>query len=629
MLLGKERTPRWIIFFLDIGICLFSLSLAYLLRFNFSIPEVEYEYFIFSYPALLLVRIVTFFIAKIYKGIIRYTSTRDAQRILLTVTTGSIILAIINLIRYYGFDQKFVIPFSVIIIDYLATTFMLICMRIAVKVFYLELKNPTKEKSNVIIFGAGEAGVISKRTIDRDRGSRYKVLTFVDDDTKKAGNNIEGIKVNHTSKLDQLLRDNNIHHVIISIQNLNPKRKAEVAEICLANNVYVLDVPPASSWINGELSFKQIRKVNIVDLLGRDPIKLDEKNIRQQLDGKVVLITGAAGSIGSELTRQIARFSPKQIILVDQAESPLYELELEISAITSNKLCEVVVGDIRNHDRMENVFKTFGPEVVYHAAAYKHVPIMEHNPSEAVRTNILGTKIIADLAIEFGVKDFILVSTDKAVNPTNVMGASKRVAEIYTQSINNTTDTKFITTRFGNVLGSNGSVIPLFTKQIEKGGPITVTDKEVTRFFMTIPEACQLVLEAGSMGNGGEIYIFDMGDSVKIYDLAKNMIKLSGLKLGKDIQITFTGLRPGEKLYEELLADNENTIETHHPQIMIIKVREYSFDSVSNNIDELIALYQKQENEIIVGKMKEIVPEFISKNSEFSKLDAPATKSPA
>ena len=356
-------------------------------------------------------------------------------------------------------------------------------------------------------------------------------------------------------------------------------------------------------------------------MLGREPIKLDNEKIKKQLSNKVVLVTGAAGSIGSEIVRQIVRFSPKKVILLDQAESPLYEIELELLEKTINCEIEVVMGDIRNKDRMDNMFRTFLPEVIYHAAAYKHVPMMENNPSEAILTNVLGTKNMADLSVKYNVKEFVMVSTDKAVNPTNVMGASKRIAEIYIQSINKTSNTRFITTRFGNVLGSNGSVIPRFKKQIDKGGPITITHPEITRYFMTIPEACQLVLEAGAMGQGGEIFIFDMGKSVKIVDLAKKMIRLSGLTIDRDIQIIYTGLRPGEKLYEELLNDQENTLPTHHSQIMIAKVMEYNLEEVSEKINQLVAMFDEQNNEKIVSKMKEIVPEFKSNNSIFEKLD--------
>jgi len=382
-----------------------------------------------------------------------------------------------------------------------------------------------------------------------------------------------------------------------------------------------LNVPPATKWINGELSFNQLRGVNIEDLLEREPIKLDNDIITAELSNKIILITGAAGSIGSELSRQCIKYNPGKIILLDQSESPLHDVELEFGDKFRKEQFEVVIGDVRNADRMRNVFRTFRPDIVFHAAAYKHVPMMENNPSESILNNILGTKNTADLSVEFGAKKFVFVSTDKAVNPTNVMGASKRIAEIYIQSLGKQSSVKFITTRFGNVLGSNGSVIPRFKKQIEQGGPVTITDPNITRYFMTIPEACQLVLEAGSMGKGGEIFVFDMGKSVKIVDLARKMIKLSGLEEGRDIKIVFTGLRPGEKLYEELLADSENTMPTHHSQILIGKVREYEYTEVSKVITELIGLFDTQNNTRIVQCMKELVPEFKSNNSVFERLD--------
>ena len=385
----------------------------------------------------------------------------------------------------------------------------------------------------------------------------------------------------------------------------------------------MLNVPPVQSWINGELSFKKIRKVNIEDLLGRDQILLQLEKIKEEIHNKTILVTGAAGSIGSEMVRQILPFEPKLLLLLDIAESPLYDLELEIkdNPSTNFQNIEPIIGDIRNKDRMRNVFNTFHPDIIFHAAAYKHVPMMELNPSESILNNVLGTKIIADLSKEFNASKFVMISTDKAVNPTNIMGATKRIAEMYTQSMNGLGKTKFITTRFGNVLGSNGSVIPRFKKQIESGKPLTITHPDITRYFMTISEACQLVLEAGSMGKGGEIFIFDMGSPMKIADLAKKMIQLSGLELGKDIQINYTGLRPGEKLFEELLANEENTLPTHHKKIMIAKVKSYPFDFVSAEIDGLIELFNSQNNEAIVTKMKKIVPEFLSKNSEYERLD--------
>lgn len=621
MIFRGKNTPRWIIFFIDLFITVFSVMMAYLVRFNFDIPQVEIDTFYIVIPIFLLVRSISFIIAKTYAGIIRYTSSKDTERIFITLTIGSFVFVLINTFTYFIWEGRFIIPFSIIIIEYLVTTFTMVSSRVLVKVLYSEFADSTTEKSNVVIFGAGESGVISKNSLDRDAGVKYKVVAFVDDDKKRSGKKIDLVSIFHSDKLEELIENNDVDHVIISIQNLPSSRLNEITEVCLKHNVKVLTVPPVSKWINGELSFKQIKTVKIEDLLGRTQIKLDEKLTSKQLADKVILITGAAGSIGSEIVRQVVKYNPKKVILVDQAESPLYEIEFEINQKRTGKICEVVVGDIRSKERMSNVFNSFNPDIVYHAAAYKHVPLMENNPSEAILTNVFGTKVIADLAVENKVERFVMVSTDKAVNPTNIMGASKRIAEIYIQSLNGNVETDFVTTRFGNVLGSNGSVIPLFKKQIEQGGPITVTDPNITRFFMTIPEACQLVLEAGSIGNGGEIYVFDMGKSVKIVDLAKKMIRLSGLELGRDIQIVFSGLRPGEKLYEELLNNEENTLPTKNDQIMVAQVTSYNFEEVNKKIEDLIGLFHTQDNMAIVALMKDLVPEFKSKNSIYEKLD--------
>ncbi|HEY1038019.1 MAG TPA: nucleoside-diphosphate sugar epimerase/dehydratase [Bacteroidia bacterium] len=617
----KNNIPRWTILLIDIFICAFSLTLAFFLRFNFAnIPEADLKTLPVAYSATLIIRSITFIFSKTYKGVIRYTGSRDAIRILLVIIAGSAMLLAFDLITRFTHGMYY-IPLSVIVIDALVTMFIMICSRLAIKAIYFESKNPERQKTNILIYGAGESGMITKRTLDRDAAVKYKVVGFIDDDEKKKGRSFEGTFVYPPSKLEELIKEKEVDSVIISILNISAQRKNEIADTCINLNVKVLTVPPVSKWINGELSFNQLRSINIESLLERDPIKLDVEQIKQQVEGKVVLITGAAGSIGSEMARQIVSYAPQKLVLLDSAESNLYELEMELSEQLAPSKFEVVIGDIRNKERLNNVFQTFKPHLVYHAAAYKHVPMMENNPSESVLTNILGTKNVADLAAEYGVEKFVMVSTDKAVNPTNVMGASKRIAEIYIQSLGKQSRTKFITTRFGNVLGSSGSVIPRFKKQIENGGPITITHPDITRFFMTIPEACQLVLEAGCMGKGGEIFVFDMGKSVKIIDLAKKMIRLSGLQEGKDIQIIFTGLRPGEKLYEELLADSENTLPTHHSQILIGKVKEYDFADVTAKISELIQLFGKQNNTAIVSLMKSIVPEYISNNSEFEKLD--------
>lgn len=618
----KYNLPRWTILFIDLFICAFSLTLAFFLRFNFkSIPQNELALFPISYTAVIIIRFIAFSLSKIYKGVVRYTGAKDATRIFLVVITSSLVLYVINIFTRQILLGYYIVPNSVIVIDGLVTMFIMISSRLAIKAIYFENKNPEKQKTHVIIYGGGESGIITKRTLDRDVAVKYKVVGFIDDDVKKTGRSLEGVFIFPPEKLEDLIKENNVESVILSIQNLNPLKKNSIIDACLKHNVRVLNVPPVAKWINGELSFNQIKGINIEELLEREPIQLNNLAINEQLNHKIILITGAAGSIGSELARQCAKFNPKLLVLLDQAESPLHELELEFNEKGADCKHEVVIADVRNKERLQNVFNTFKPHIVFHAAAYKHVPMMENNPSESILTNILGTKTVADLAVEFNVEKFVMVSTDKAVNPTNVMGASKRIAEIYIQSLGKNSATKFITTRFGNVLGSNGSVIPRFKKQIEQGGPITITHPEITRFFMTIPEACQLVLEAGCMGKGSEIFVFDMGKAVKIVDLAKKMINLSGLKEDRDIKIIYTGLRPGEKLFEELLASSENTLPTHHAQILVGKVREYPFEEVTQFINELIALFNTQDNKRIVAKMKDIVPEFVSNNSMYETLD--------
>ncbi len=584
-------------------------------------PAMDAQNLPYSFLIVLGIRFVSFAISKTYKGVVRYTSSRDTVRIFTVILAGSVIVFLLNLISLNFVFGFYFIPRAVIIIDGLVGLFLMISSRLAVKALYFEIKNPAKEKMNVIIYGAGESGIITKRTLDRDAAIKYKVVGFIDDDEKKHDRSLEGVFIFGPNKLESLIRENEVEFVIISIQKISIKKKNQITDVCLENNVRVLNVPPAAKWINGELSFNQIKSIRIEDLLERDPIRLDNDLIGHALKDKIILITGAAGSIGSELARQCAKFNPKKIYLLDQAESPLHELDLEFSDRLIKPPFEVIMADVRNFDRLKNVFSTFKPEIVFHAAAYKHVPMMENNPSESILTNVLGTKNIAELSNEHSVERFVFVSTDKAVNPTNVMGASKRIAEIYIQSLGKNSKTKFITTRFGNVLGSNGSVIPRFKKQIEQGGPITITHPDITRYFMTIPEASQLVLEAAAMGNGGEIFVFDMGESIKIVDLARKMILLLGMKEGKDISIVYTGLRPGEKLYEELLANNENTLPTHHAQILIGKVREYDYEDVKGIIVELIKSFDTQNNEVIVQRMKDLVPEFKSNNSVFQKLD--------
>jgi FlaA1/EpsC-like NDP-sugar epimerase len=480
----------------------------------------------------------------------------------------------------------------------------------------------------VLIYGAGTSGLITKQTLEKEIGSPYRMVGFIDDNSSKIGKSLVGSVVYSFERVIDggFIEKHEISEVILSIQKLKSERKREIIESFLEKNIKVKVVPPVDRWIHGELSAKQIKAVRIEDLLQREPINLDNQNVTRELKDKIILVTGAAGSIGSEIVRQVMHYSPKKLILLDQGESPLYELEMELKSSMPElyHLVDSVIGSVSDSMRMRKLFNHFKPEIVFHAAAYKHVPLMENNPYEAVKVNVLGTKSIADLSIEFGIEKFVMVSTDKAVNPTNVMGATKRVSELYTQSRNLLPKirTHFITTRFGNVLGSNGSVIPVFRKQIEAGGPITITHKEITRYFMTIPEACNLVLEAGAMGKGGEIFVFDMGESVKILDLARKMIKLSGLEEGRDIEIKFVGLRPGEKLYEELLATKEDTKDTHHPKIMIANVSPVNPDWVDERVNNMLSvLLRNSDNYSLVECLKGIVPEYLSNNSEYASLD--------
>ncbi|MDO9511967.1 MAG: nucleoside-diphosphate sugar epimerase/dehydratase [Bacteroidales bacterium] len=616
----KRPFPRWALLLIDLAITGLAIPSAFLLRFNFDIPAKELDPMPGIIFILISARFVSFLIARVHAGMMRYTSTHDAGRIALTNFVVSLLLGISNLITWQ-YAGIFYFPFSILIMEFLLTTVGMIFIRLLVKTAYLEFSGKERQKMNVIIFGAGQAGMITKSSLERDAGIRYKTLAFVDDDSKKAGKKMDGVTVHHSAELDNFLKNNDIDIIILAVQNMTKHRKQEIIEMALIYNVKILNIPPVNQWINGQLSFNQIRNVKIADLLGRDSIQLDALKIGREINGKIILITGAAGSIGSEIVRQILAFHPQKVLLFDNAETPLFYLELECIEKFRDKSFEVIVGDIRDKVKLEYVFEKYQPHLVFHAAAYKHVPMMERQPVEAYMTNVGGSRILADTSIKHQVEKFIMISTDKAVNPTNIMGATKRAAEIYIQNLNRLQKTKFITTRFGNVLGSNGSVIPLFKNQIENGGPVTITHPDVNRYFMTIPEACQLVLEASIIGNGGEIFIFDMGDSVNITDMAKKMIRLSGLELGKDIQIVYTGLRPGEKLYEELLTNEENTMPTHHPKILIGKIREYESEIIYNSLNEMEDICHENDNDLLVKKLKVLIPEFISQNSEYSKFD--------
>lgn len=633
--------PRWIIFLLDLGICLVSLTVAYAVKLNLALSEVNVVEFSRNILILTAINIIVFFNVKTYAGIIRYTSAQDTFRILFAVLISNGVFSFLNfVITALGYHPY--ISNTVLIINLLTSFLLLITYRVLIKYFFMYIKNLNLDKRKVIVYGAGEAGLATKRTFDHDGKVNKTIMAFVDDDERKVGKAIDGIKILSAQRLEELIREHEVDEVIFASYTIPLERKNRIVDVCLENEVTVLNIPPADAWEGGKLNKSQIQNINIEDLLNRKQIEIDVKSLQAQLKDKRILITGAAGSIGSEIVRQLIKFDVGLIILCDQSETALHDVYLELEENYKHNNFHAFIGDVKDEKRMKHLFEMYKPHYVYHAAAYKHVPLMEDNPSEAIKNNVHGTKMIADLSVKYGVQKFVMVSTDKAVNPTNVMGASKRIAEIYVQSLNNSLTqknfifsnglsyindlevkpiTKFITTRFGNVLGSNGSVIPRFKQQIEKGGPVTVTHPEITRYFMTIPEACRLVLEAGCMGNGGEIYVFDMGKSVKIVELAKKMIRLAGLTPNQDIKIQYSGLRPGEKLFEELLNDNENTLPTHHEQIMIGKVREYVFDDVEQQIYTLLQHANVNDDRKVVIMMKKIVTEFKSKNSVFEELD--------
>ena len=615
--------PSWFIFLLDVLSVFISSLLAVILRDNFqflSQTHFSFSHYFLIASMIVLVRIFIFYLFKTNQIVVRYTNTKDIAKIFWCCLSGTGLLILINAIFFVS-KGTFLIPTSIVIMEFFISTFAMVFYRLAFKLIFLETVNPAKLKKNIVIFGAGEAGITTKRALDRDTGSKYNVLAFLDDAPSKIGKKLESVPVYSSEDLPKYLSKNDISFLIIAIQQLPASKKNEITEIALQYHVKVLIVPPVSRWINGELSFKQIKKIKIEELLEREEIVINQQLIDQDIKGKTILVTGAAGSIGSEIVRQLMQYDYKQLILIDNAETPVFFLINECMIHARPDNIKVHIVNICDEAKMEELFETYRPNLIYHAAAYKHVPLMEENVNAAIKTNVKGTKLLADLAVKYEATKFVMVSTDKAVNPTNVMGASKRIAEIYVQSFNfYQNKTKFITTRFGNVLDSNGSVIPIFRRQIENGGPITVTHKDITRYFMTISEACQLVINAGAMGNGGEIFVFDMGKSVKIYDLAKKMVQLSGLTLGKDINIEFSGLRPGEKLYEELLANQENTIQSGHEKILVAQVRTYSYEEVTKEIQELISI-QNDSPFAIVKKMKKIVPEYKSQNSVFETLN--------
>ncbi len=618
---------RWLVLVIDLGIVMFSFTLATLLRTNFRYQEIDLYNFQFHFLFLFLIRIGAFLYFQSFTGIIRHTSIEDAVLILKAVFTGTFIAALFSIaLRYYsGLDMLLYVPLSILAIDFFICLFLMVTLRFLVKSFYESFINEFKPAVGVLIYGAGYSGLLTKNVIQNDRGINYQVLGFIDDNESKINKTIEGIRVySLVEALDKFVDNYEGLQVIMAINNIGLQAKRKISDVFLDRGVIVKTLPPVDKWVGGEFAINQIHNVKIEDLLGREEIQMNNKRISEEMNSQAILVTGAAGSIGSEIVRQLIAYFPAKIILVDQAESGLFDLEYELSGlIPSNTELVVKVADVSDYQRMAYIFKTHKPGIVFHAAAYKHVPLMEKNPYEAVKINIIGTQVLAELAAENGVDKFVMVSTDKAVNPTNVMGATKRFAEMYTQSMNQLEGmrTKFIATRFGNVLGSNGSVIPLFKKQIERGGPVTVTHPEITRYFMTIPEACELVLEAATMGEGGEVFVFDMGESVKIVNLAKKMITLSGLRVDRDIEIKYTGLRPGEKLYEELLNNDENSLPTHHPKILIAKVNTPTYAFMEIQVAEMLQLLADGGNNELVAKIKQVIPEYKSNNSVFEKLD--------
>lgn len=627
LFLPDKIHSKWLILFIDQVIITCTLFLAILLTNGdryIDLSNKAIYLFVLLY-GLIAVGVFTFL--RVNTGIIRYSNTEDMLRVFKAVFVVSLTFAcmytIINQwlpIELNGLEKALILNFFI-------SSSLLILLRIIVRSVYISIKNLNElQKENVLIYGSDHHALLIKRALDQDETSNLNVIGFIDDDIHRSDKNVEQKKVFPFCSLIGIKDKHEVKKVLVSEKYLNTSNKIKIMEICCHAEIQLIKVPSSDKWLYGKFDSDQLKYLNIDDLLGREPIKLDKKNILKELKGKRILITGAAGSIGSEIVRQVLNYYPNMVILCDQAETPLHDLKLDLEDNLQSDRIKIFIANIQNTDRIRALFEMYQPEIVFHAAAYKHVPMMEENPSEAILTNVLGTKNLADICIEFAVEKFVMISTDKAVKPTNVMGASKRLAEIYIQSLNSlesytNNKTRFVTTRFGNVLGSSGSVIPRFKNQIDRRVPITVTHPDITRYFMTIPEAVELVMEAGAMGKGGEIFLFDMGKPIKIIDLAINMIKLAGLKPYVDIDIVFTGLRPGEKIYEELLLLEEKIIFTHHPKIKISEKIAYNYFHINQTIEELIAINRTGNDYNVVKKMKEILPDFISNNSKYEELD--------
>ena len=622
--------PRWIILFIDIFLTIIASATTYLIVRSLNVSFYDTLDVLVRYSIIILVYFIFFLLFKTYSGILRLSTFLDGLKLLYASLSTLLVLILINYGCYFAIGKKIYLLPS-LFVNCIITFSLLFLFRICIKFFfdYLNVTSRNSDLIRAVVYGSDANAISVVNALRAEKPLRFKIVGFIDKKNQGVSNRILDIPIlNSRKKLTVVLRSLNAQALIIADNSLSKNDKLSIVDECLEFNVNVFTVPTIMNWENEKEISKKIINFQIQDLLERNSIVLDQKPITKQLKNKTILITGAAGSIGSEIVRQVIGFKPKKIIILDQAETPLHYLKAEIAALTSDVKIRTVMCDVRNKETLKEIFKKYTPQVVFHAAAYKHVPMMEDNPSQAIFANVLGTKNTADLSLEFGVANFVFISTDKAVNPSNVMGASKRIAEKYIQSLffnskeKEEMQTKFITTRFGNVLGSNGSVVPLFTEQIQNGGPITITHPDIIRYFMTIPEACQLVLEAGSMGKGGEIFIFDMGKPVKIIDLATKMIRLAGLVPEKDIEIKIVGLRPGEKLYEELLNDTSKTLATHNDKILIAEDVCNDYSSFSKEIEDLITLAKLYDSTAVVSKMKSIVPEFISMNSEYNELDS-------
>jgi len=601
---------RLLVFAVDVALIAVAYVAAFLLRFDFSIPADQWTIFLKGLWIVLAIKPLVFLVSGLYRNLWRYASLHDAMEIFKVITISSV-MAVFTVMYVRHFDS---FPRSIFILDWFLLFSLVSASRLVWRIYremyYLPLKASGSGKKTLIV-GAGEAGSMLLKEMRKQHGSEYNIIGFVDDDRQKQGMMLHRVPVIGTiDHLKGLVRKHKIEEIVVAIPSAHGKMLRRIVGACEKAKVAVKTIPGITDIITGKIAISQIKDVDIEDLLGREPVVLDEQSISSYLTGKKILISGAAGSIGSEICRQVARFNPAKIILLDAAETPLFYTEKELAEKYPELRIIPLVADIRNSARIEMVFDQFMPEVVFHAAAYKHVPMMEYNPVEAVTNNTLGTRKLADAAHRFGVKNFVMISTDKAVNPTNVMGASKRAAEIYVQALAQKSQTRFTTVRFGNVLGSNGSVIPIFKEQISKGGPVTVTDPDIMRYFMTIPEATQLVLQAGCIGKGGEIFVLDMGEPVRIVDLAKELIHLSGLVPYEDIDVVITGLRPGEKLFEELLIQGEGIKPTSHEKIKVAAAVPSNIDGVTASFDDVAALAKASDIEGIMEFLQAFVPEF-------------------